>query len=368
VIVGVPKEIKREERRVAVTPAGVVAFVSHGHRVIVERGAGLGSGIDDGEFVASGATLVETARELWNNAEMILKVKEPLEDECLLFHEGQILFTYLHLAANDLLTNRILAAGIIACGYETIQLDDGSLPLLAPMSEVAGRLSIQVGAHCLEVGSGGMGILLSGVSGVPSAKVTIIGAGVAGINACHVAVGVGARVAILDVYPPRLAYVRDIMHGQLTTVMSNRANIEEEVMDADLVIGAALIPGTKAPRLITEDMVRRMKAGSVIVDIAVDQGGICETTHPTTLDDPAYIVHGVVHYSVANMPGAVPRTSTYALTNSTLSYALEIADHGLEEAMRRNHALRRGLNIYKGKVMHAGVAEAFGLPYDEMYL
>jgi len=364
--VGVPREIKKQERRVAITPAGVTAFVSHGHRVLVERGAGLGSAIFDEQYRAAGAELVSDPRQIWGEAEMILKVKEPLEEEYPLLREGQVVFTYLHLAANRELTQKMIQARCIGIGYETIQLEDGSLPLLAPMSEVAGRLSIQVGARCLEVGQGGRGILLSGVSGVPPAKVVIIGAGIVGANACHVAVGIGAQVSILDVNPSRLGYVRDIMQGHVTTVMSNRANIEEEVLKADLVIGAVLIPGAKAPRLITEEMVQRMKPGAAIVDVAVDQGGMCETTRPTTHDEPTYIVHDVVHYCVANMPGAVPRTSTYALTNSTLSYALDIADRGVQKAMARSRALRRGLNVYLGGVTHEGVAEAFGLPLQAM--
>lgn len=365
-IVGVPKEIKKQERRVAITPAGVTAFVSHGHRVLIEREAGLGSAILDEQYKAAGAELVSDKALIWDEAEMILKVKEPLPEEYPMLREGQILFTYLHLAANRELTDRMIQAKCIGVAYETIQLEDGSLPLLAPMSEVAGRLSIQVGARCLEVGQGGRGVLLSGVSGVPPAKVVIIGAGIVGANACHVAVGIGAQVSILDVNPSRLGYVRDIMQGHVTTVMSNRANIEEEVIKADLVIGAVLIPGAKAPKLISEEMVQKMKPGSAIVDVAVDQGGMCDTTRPTTHDEPTYLVHDVVHYCVANMPGAVPRTSTYALTNSTLSYALDIADRGILGAMSRSRALQKGLNVYKGAVTHPGVAEAFGLPLENV--
>lgn len=365
-IVGVPKEIKKQERRVAITPAGVTAFVSHGHRLLIERGAGLGSAILDDQYRAAGAELVSDPSLIWSEAEMILKVKEPLPEEYSMLREGQILFTYLHLAANRELTERMIQAKCVGVAYETIQLEDGSLPLLAPMSEVAGRLSIQVGARCLEVGQGGRGVLLSGVSGVPPAKVVIIGAGIVGANACHVAVGIGAQVSILDVNPSRLGYVRDIMQGHVTTVMSNRANIEEEVIKADLVIGAVLIPGAKAPRLISDEMVQKMKPGAAIVDVAVDQGGMCETTRPTTHDEPTYLVHDVVHYCVANMPGAVPRTSTYALTNSTLSYALDIADRGLLGAMSRSRALQKGLNIYLGAVTHPGVAEAFGLPLENV--
>ncbi|MEJ5377127.1 MAG: alanine dehydrogenase [bacterium] len=365
-IVGVPKEIKKQERRVAITPAGVTAFVSHGHTVLLEKGAGLGSAIPDEQYQAAGAKLISDPALIWSESEMILKVKEPLPEEYGMLREGQILFTYLHLAANRELTERMIQAKCIGVAYETIQLDDGSLPLLAPMSEVAGRLSIQVGARCLEVGEGGRGVLLSGVSGVPPAKVVIIGAGIVGANACHVAVGIGAQVSILDVNPTRLGYVRDIMQGHVTTVMSNRANIEEEVIKADLVIGAVLIPGAKAPKLITEEMVQKMKPGAAIVDVAVDQGGMCETTRPTTHDEPTYIVHEVVHYCVANMPGAVPRTSTYALTNSTLSYALDIADRGIFKAMSRSRALQKGLNVYCGAVTHPGVAEAFGLPLENV--
>lgn len=365
-IIGVPKERKRQERRVAITPAGVTAFVSHGHRLLIERGAGVGSAILDDEYRIAGAEILDDRNLIWREAEMILKVKEPIEEEYGLLREDQIIFTYLHLAANRELTQKMLGAKCVGIGYETIQLDDGSLPLLAPMSEVAGRLSIQVGARCLEVTQGGRGVLLSGVSGVPPARVVIIGAGIVGTNACHVAVGIGAQVSLLDISPKRLGYVRDIMHGHVTTVMSNRANIEEEVLKADLVIGAVLIPGAKAPKLITADMVQKMKPGAAIVDVAVDQGGICETTRPTTHDEPTYIVHDVVHYCVTNMPGAVPRTSTYALTNSTLSYALEIADRGLEGALSRNKALLRGVNVFKGKLTHRGVAEAFSLPLEEI--
>jgi alanine dehydrogenase len=365
-IIGIPREIKEEELRVAITSAGVSAFVAHGHKVLIEKGAGVGSGIVDKEYRKAGATIINTNDAIWEKADMILKVKEPLESEYPLIRKDQIIFTYLHLAANERLTKKLIESGAMAIAYETIQLDDGSLPLLAPMSEVAGRLSIQVGAQCLEAKNGGMGILLSGVSGVAPAKVVIIGAGIVGINACHVASGIGAHVSILDINPTRLAYIRDIMRGSVTTIMSNRANIEEEVLGADLVVGGVLIPGAKTPKLVTKDMVRRMKQGSVIVDIAVDQGGLFETTRPTTHDNPTYIIYGVVHYCVTNMPGAVPRTSTYALTNSTLSYALAIADQGIEMSMAHNTALKRGLNIYKGKVTLQAVAESFGLDYEEI--
>ncbi|MFO8165777.1 MAG: alanine dehydrogenase [Thermodesulfobacteriota bacterium] len=364
-IIGIPKEIKEEELRVAITPAGVSAFVAHGHKVLIEKGAGMGSGILDKEYRKAGATIINASDVIWERGDMILKVKEPLKSEYSLIREDQIVFTYFHLAANEPLTHSLIESNAVAVAYETIQLDDGSLPLLAPMSEVAGRLSIQVGAQCLEAKNGGRGILLSGVSGVAPAKVVIIGAGIVGINACHVASGIGAHVSILDINPTRLAYVRDIMKGNVTTIMSNRANIEEEVLGADLVVGGVLIPGAKTPRLVTKGMVRRMKKGSVIVDIAVDQGGLFETTRPTTHDNPTYIIYGVVHYCVTNMPGAVPRTSTYALTNSTLSYALAIADQGLERSMAHNSALKKGLNVYKGKVTLRAVAESFGLDYED---
>lgn len=364
-IIGIPKEIKEEELRVAITPAGVSAFVAHGHKVLIEKGAGMGSGILDKEYRKAGATIINASDVIWERGDMILKVKEPLKSEYSLIREDQIVFTYFHLAANEPLTHSLIESNAVAVAYETIQLDDGSLPLLAPMSEVAGRLSIQVGAQCLEAKNGGRGILLSGVSGVAPAKVVIIGAGIVGINACHVASGIGAHVSILDINPTRLAYVRDIMKGNVTTIMSNRANIEEEVLGADLVVGGVLIPGAKTPRLVTKGMVRRMKKGSVIVDIAVDQGGLFETTRPTTHDNPTYIIYGVVHYCVTNMPGAVPRTSTYALTNSTLSYALAISDQGLESSMVHNSALKKGLNVYKGKVTLRAVAESFGLDYED---
>lgn len=364
-IIGVPREMKEEENRVAITPGGVAAFKAHGHMVLVEKGAGKGSGISDREYQTAGAEIVEDRREVWNGAELVLKVKEPIEEEYEFLREGQILFTYLHLAANRDLALKLLEKRVTAVAYETVELEDGSLPLLAPMSEVAGRLSIQKGAYCLEAKNGGSGILLSGVSGVPPAKVVILGAGIVGSNACHVAVGVGAKVSILDVNPSRLRYISDIMHGQVTTVMSNRSNIEEEVLSADLVIGAVLIPGARAPKLVTEDMVRRMKPGSAILDVAVDQGGCCETIRPTTHANPIYIVHDVVHYGVTNMPGAVPRTSTFALTNSTLGYAMEIADRGFENAMKQDAALRRGLNAYQGRITCKAVAEALELQYSE---
>lgn len=362
-IIGIPKEIKAEENRVAITPAGVSALVSHGHRVLTERRAGEGSGLSDAQYRAAGAQVLRTAREVWHDAELILKVKEPLPAEYRHLREGLLVFTYLHLAASEELTKTLRAKKVGAIGYETIQLDDGSLPLLAPMSEVAGRLSIQVGSWCLQAPNGGAGILLGGASGVRPANVVILGAGIAGANACQIAAGVGAHVSIIDRNPARLRYMHDILGGHITTVMSNHANIEEEVLAADLVVGSVLVAGAKAPHLVTRKMVRAMKRGAAIVDISIDQGGCVETSRPTTLDDPIYVTDGVVHYCVTNMPAIVPRTSTFALTNATLSYALELADKGLQRAVRENIPLQRGVNVLKGHVTHAGVAEAFGMDH-----
>jgi alanine dehydrogenase len=359
-IVGVPKEIKPEENRVAITPSGVSALVAHGHRVLVERNAGLGSGIPDKLYRIAGARILD-GLEVWRRAEMILKVKEPLSSEYRHLHEGQVLFTYLHLAAAGALTRELLRRKVTAIGYETIELEDRSLPLLAPMSEVAGRLSIQVGAWCLQAQNGGSGVLLSGASGVRPAKVVVVGAGVVGANACQVAVGVGAHVSIIDKNPAKLRYLHDILGGHVTTVMSNPANIEEEVQGADLLIGAVLIPGAKAPKLITRKLLRLMRPGSAFVDVAIDQGGSAETSRPTTHGKPIYVEERVVHYCVTNMPGIVPHTSTYALTNATLSYAIELADKGVEKALKLDPALQRGTNTFRGHVTHPGVAGAFGL-------
>lgn len=365
-VIGIPMEIKREEKRVAITPAGVSALVLHGHRVIIEAGAGLGSGISDRAYEKAGAELLGDADMLWSEAEMVLKVKEPLEKEYGRMRGGQILFTYLHLAASRELTEQLLRRKVIGIAYETIQLHDTTLPLLAPMSEVAGRLAIQVGAWCLESKNGGAGILLGGVSGVPPAKVVIVGAGIVGINACHVAVGMGADVVIMDINPARLRYIQDIFRGAVTTVMSNHANIEEQVVTADLVVTSVLIPGAKAPELLSSNLIRRMGPGSVIVDVAIDQGGCCETSRPTTHDEPIFVWEDVVHYCVGNMPSAVPRTSTYALTNSTLQYVLEISDKGFERAMKDNRALRKGLNVIDGMIVHEGVAQAFDLNCEKV--
>ncbi|MBI5167053.1 MAG: alanine dehydrogenase [candidate division NC10 bacterium] len=369
-IIGVPKEIKTGERRVAVTPQGVDVLVSHNHRVLVERGAGVGSGFSDQEYQKAGATIVEKREDIWNEAAMVVKVKEPLEPEFPLMKPGQALFTYLHLAADRDLTLKLMERKIVGIGYETVQERDGSLPLLRPMSEIAGRASLFAGGMCLEPKNGGRGILLCGASGVPPAKVVIIGAGVAGTNACKVALGLGTRVSILDINPERLSYLHDITQGHVTTIISNRMTIEEEIVNADLVIGAVLIPGAQAPKLVTREMLRRMRPGSAIVDISVDQGGCFETTRPTTHENPTYIEEGIVHYCVANIPGAYPRTSTFALTNATLPYVSQIADKGYQKALEENEALRKGLNIFQGDVVCEGVAGSFGLacipnPFDK---
>ncbi|OGP26753.1 MAG: alanine dehydrogenase [Deltaproteobacteria bacterium GWA2_57_13] len=360
-IVGVPKEIKAEENRVAITPAGVSALITHGHKALVEKGAGLGSGILDRSFEGAGATVLESAAEVWQQADLVMKVKEPQPSEFQFLRSGLILFTYLHLAAGEEVTRILQQKKVTAVAYETIQLEDGSLPLLTPMSEVAGRLALQVGAWCLQAENGGRGILLGGASGVRPGKVVILGAGTSGSIACQVASGMGAYMSVLDINPSKLRYLHDIMGGHVTTLMSNRANIEEEVVDADLVVGAVLIPGAKAPKLISRNLVKLMKPGAAFVDISIDQGGCAETSRPTTLLQPIYVEEEVVHYCVTNMPAIVPNTSTYALTNATLSYGLELADKGFPKAFRENTALARGLNTYQGKITHEGVANAFGI-------
>jgi alanine dehydrogenase len=362
-IIGVPKEIKEGEKRVGMIPQGVDALVAHGHRVLVEKGAGIGSGFSDKEYRAAGATLVEQEKDVWAEAEMVVKVKEPLEVEIPLTRPGQILFTYLHLAADRELTLKLMERRIVGIGYETVQAQDGSLPLLRPMSEIAGRASVLAGGMCLEAKYGGRGVLLCGASGVPPAKVVILGAGVVGTNACKVALGIGARVSILDVHPERLSYLHDITQGHIATFISNRMTIGEEIASADLVIGAVLIPGAHAPKLVTRQMLKRMRPGSAVVDISVDQGGCFETTHPTTHENPTYVEEGIVHYCVANIPGAFPRTSTFALTNATFPYILQIADKGYKKAMNENEALRKGLNLIEGMVACQAVAEGFGLTF-----
>jgi alanine dehydrogenase len=358
-IVGIPREIKTDENRVALTPAGVSALRRRGHTVLVERSAGLGSGFDDRAYRAAGARIVARAAA-WSRAEMVLKVKEPVPSEFRFLRPGLIVFTYLHLAASPQLARALTRRRVAAFGYETVQLEDGSLPLLAPMSEVAGRLAVQAGAWCLQAQNGGRGVLLSGASGVRPARVLILGAGIAGANACQIAVGTGAEVTIMDISAVRMRYMHDILSGHVTTLMSNHAAIEEEIGQADLVVGAVLLPGARTPRLVTRRMVARMKPGAAIVDLSIDQGGVSETSRPTTHEQPIYVQGHVVHYCVTNMPAAVPHTSTYALTNATLSYALEIADQGVEKACRNNRAMRHGLNIYAGRVVHPAVAQALG--------
>ena len=364
--IGIPTEIKTDEHRVAITPAGVAALVARGHEVAIEAGAGVGSAIPDGAFEAAGAVVVEDAAAVWERSDMILKVKEPLEPEFERMSRGQILFTYLHLAASTELTEQLLDRRVVGIGYETVQLPDGVLPLLAPMSEVAGRLSIQAGAASLERLAGGKGLLLPGVSGVRRGRVTIIGAGVVGLNACVVGVGFGADVTILDVDPRRLSYVRDVVQGHVTTLMSNDANIEGAIASADLVVCSVLIPGARTPRLVTRAHLKQMERGSALVDVAVDQGGCAETSRPTTHRDPRYVEEGVIHYCVSNMPGAVPHTSTYALTNATMTYALEIADRGWRGAAERDPALGGGVNVVDGQVTHRAVAEAHGLDFTPL--
>lgn len=361
--VGIPKEIKNHEYRVAITPAGVMELARHGHEVFIETHAGEGSSIPDADYAAAGATILPGPDPVWETADLILKVKEPIAAEYHRMRDGQVLFTYLHLAADKALTEELVARDVTAIAYETVELSDGSLPLLAPMSEVAGRLAPQVGAHALMRANGGRGVLLGGVSGVHAAKVVVIGAGVSGLNAAAIALGMQAEVLLLDRNVARLRHVDAIYQGHMQTIASNAFEIERAVLDADLVIGAVLVPGAKAPTLVSNDLVSRMKRGSVLVDIAIDQGGCFEDSRPTTHAEPTYQVHGSTFYCVANMPGAVPHTSTYALTNVTLPYAVALADKGWREALRTDHALMLGLNVQGGHVTYAAVAEAFGMPY-----
>jgi len=365
--IGCPKEIKAQEGRVGLTPAGVDALVRAGHCVYMERGAGLNSGFTDAEYLAVGAQILDTPKEVYDIADMIVKVKEPLEPEYDLLHEGQILFTYLHLAPDPEQTQALLRKKVTGIAYETVQLADRSLPLLAPMSEVAGRLSIQTGARLLESNCGGRGVLLGGVTGVERANVVIVGGGNVGTNAAKMAVGLGANVTILDVNLKRLAYLDDIFGGRVQTLLSNPYNIANAVKQADLVVGCVLIPGAKAPKLVTEEMVKTMKPGSVIVDVAVDQGGCCETTKVTYHDDPIYTVDGVIHYCVGNMPGAVPRTATIALTNATLRYGLEIANKGLEKACQDTPAIYSAVNTYNGKCTCKNVTDSFGMEAQDIH-
>ncbi|MEU4715533.1 alanine dehydrogenase [Micromonospora purpureochromogenes] len=360
--VGIPREVKNHEYRVAITPAGVNEFTRHGHEVFVESGAGVGSTISDDEFAAAGAKILGTADEVWDTAELVLKVKEPIAEEYHRMHEGQVLFTYLHLAASKECTDALVDRKVTGIAYETVEMPDRSLPLLAPMSEVAGRLAPQVGAFYMMRTGGGRGVLPGGVSGVYAAKTVVIGAGVSGLNAAAIALGLQSEVLLLDKNVARLRQADAIYRGHLQTVASNAYEIERAVVDADLVIGAVLVPGAKAPKLISNELVSRMKPGSVLVDIAIDQGGCFEDSRPTTHADPVYKVHESIFYCVANMPGAVPNTSTYALTNVTLPYALELANQGWREALRRDPALALGLNTHDGQVVYGPVAEAHGMP------
>lgn len=364
-IIGVSKEIKNNENRVGLTPAGAEALVKAGHKVLVETGSGLGSGFADEDYTAVGAELISDKKQLFDKSEMIVKVKEPLPSEYDLFHEGQLLFTYLHLAAEPELTEALLKHKVTSVAYETVVGRDGrSLPLLAPMSEIAGRMSVQIGAQFLESRYGGAGVLLGGVSGVAPAQVVIIGGGVVGTNAAKMAVGLGARVTIIDLSIERLRYLDDVFGGRVATVSSNSYNIAQWVREADLLIGAVLVPGAKTPQLVTEDMIKTMKQGSVVVDVAIDQGGsIATCDHVTTHENPTFVKHGVLHYSVANIPGAVARTSTLALTNATLPYALTLAGKGWREACRQNAGLAQGLNTVDGKITNQPVSEALGLEY-----
>jgi alanine dehydrogenase len=363
-IVGVPKEIKNKENRVGMVIAGVRALSQAGHKVLVQHNAGVGAGITDDDYRKAGATILETGKEIFDKSDMIIKVKEPLPEEYPLLRENQILYTYLHLAADERLTKALMERKIVGIAYETIQPADGSLPLLAPMSAVAGRMATQIGATFLQHDHGGKGMLLGGVTGVDRASVVVLGGGVVGVNAAKMAVGLGAKVTILDTNVHRLDYLADIFGNEITTLYSNNEQIEKAVLGADLVIGAVLVPGAKAPKLVTREMVSKMQAGGVIVDVAVDQGGSVETCRPTSHEHPTYTVDGVIHYAVPNMPGAVPRTSTYALTNVTMKYALQIANLGWKDAVTRDEALRKGVNILNGKVAYKQVAEDLGLPYE----
>jgi alanine dehydrogenase len=367
--VGVPRELKDNEYRVAITPAGVRELVVLGHSVLIERTAGVGSSIPDADFERAGATIVPDADAVFAESEMVLKVKEPIEEEFHRLRPGLILFTYLHLAASDAVTRALINSKAAGVAYETVELPDGSLPLLAPMSEVAGRMAPQAGATFLERPNGGRGVLLGGVSGVRPGKVVVIGAGMAGMNAAWIAQGMEAEVIVLDKNINKLRDIDRIHQGKILTLASNRLSVEETVMAADLVIGAVLVPGALAPKIVTEDVVKEMKAGAVLVDISIDQGGCFETSRMTTHSNPTYVVHDVVHYCVGNMPGAVPHTSTYGLTNATLPYVVALAEQGLEDAVRHDPALAKGVNVYKGAVTYAPVAEAHGLdsvPLDEL--
>ena len=367
-IIGIPKEIKNNENRVGLTPAGVQEFVKRGHDVFVQASAGENSGFPDSAYEAVGARILPTIEEIYATAEMIVKVKEPIAPEYRLIRRGQLVFTYFHFASCEALTHAMIDSGAVCCAYETVERADRSLPLLIPMSEVAGRMATQEGRYFLEKPRGGKGVLLGGVPGVKPAKVFVIGAGVVGTAAARTAAGTGADVTICDISLQRLTYLADVMPRNVKTLMSSEYNIREELRHADLVIGSVLIPGAKAPKLVTREMLREMEPGTVMVDVAIDQGGCFETSHPTTHEDPVYYVDGILHYCVANIPGAVPRTSTLALTNATLPYALQLADKGWRRACAENEELRLGLNIVEGRVVYRPVAEAWGLEYEPLAL
>ena len=367
-IIGVPKEIKNNENRVGMTPSGVQEMTRHGHVVYVQASAGVNSGFSDDAYTAAGAKILPTIEEVYATADMIVKVKEPVASEYALVRSGQLVFTYFHFASSEPLTKAMIESGAVCCAYETVERKDRSLPLLVPMSEVAGRMATQEGCYFLERPRGGKGKLMGGVPGVKPAKVFVIGAGVVGTAAARTAAGMGADVTICDISLPRLAYLADVMPRNVKTLMSSEYNIREELKSADLVVGSVLIPGAKAPKLVTREMLALMEPGSVLVDVAIDQGGCFETSHPTTHEEPTYYVDGILHYCVANIPGAVPYTSTLALTNATLPYALQLADKGWRKACADNEELRKGLNVVEGKVVYKEVAEAWGLPYEPLSL
>ena len=367
-VIGVPKEIKNNENCVGMTPAGVAELVKHGHTVYVQQTAGANSGFGDEDYVNAGARMLPTIEEVYAAAEMIVKVKEPIAPEYKLIRHGQVVFTYFHFAADRALTEAMIESGGICIAYETVELPDRSLPLLIPMSEVAGRMSVQEGARFLEKPQGGKGKLLGGVPGVRPARVLILGGGIVGCNAAQMAAGMGAEVMITDINLPRLRYLSEVLPKNVKTLYSSEHNIRQELPTIDLVIGSVLIPGDKTPHLITRDMLRLMKPGTVLVDVAIDQGGCFETSHPTTHSDPTYVVDGIVHYAVANIPGAVPFTSTMALTNATLPYTIALADKGWQKACKDNSALALGVNVADGKVVYKAVADVFGLPYEELVL
>ena len=367
-IIGIPKEIKNNENRVAMTPAGVQEMTRRGHKVYVQATAGVNSGFTDDAYKAVGAEILPTIEEVYATAEMIVKVKEPIAPEYKLVRAGQLLFTYFHFASSEPLTRAMIDSGAVCCAYETVERADRSLPLLTPMSEVAGRMATQEGCYFLEKPRGGKGVLLGGVPGVKPARVFVIGAGVVGTAAARMAAGLGADVTICDISLPRLTYLTDVMPRNVKTLMSSEYNIREELRHADLVIGSVLIPGAKAPKIVTRDMLQLMEPGTVLVDVAIDQGGCFETSRPTTHEDPVYYVDGILHYCVANIPGAVPRTSTLALTNATLPYAIQLADKGWRRAAQENPELALGLNVVEGKVVYKPVAEAWGLNYEPLAL